>query len=235
MSAILKDFGASTRRKDPIVHFYETFLAAYDPRLREARGVYFTPEPVVSYIVRSVDGLLRSSFALAQGLSDSSQTLYKSSEDGQQRSTHRVLILDPACGTGTFLYEVIDHIREKFRQQNNAGKWAGYVHEHLLPRLFGFELLVAPYAVAHLKLGMQLAALDLPVEERSNWSYAPEGSERLSVFLTNSLEKAQKRSELLIGRYISDEANAAAEIKRDLPIMVVLGMWCLLAVAPIRW
>jgi hypothetical protein len=224
MDAILKDFGTNTRRRDPVVHFYETFLAAYDPRLREARGVYYTPEPVVSYIVRSVDGLLQSRFAVARGLSDSSQTFYKSNdENGQQKRTHRVLILDPACGTGTFLYKVIDLIREGFHQQNNAGKWPGYVHEHLLPRLFGFELLMAPYAVAHLKLGMQLTALDLPIEERPDWSYTPEASERLSVFLTNSLEAAQKRSELLIGRYISDEANAAAEIKRDLPIMVVLG------------
>jgi predicted helicase len=224
MEAILKDFGTRTRQQDPVVHFYETFLAAYDPLLRETRGVYYTPEPVVSYIVRSVHWLLKSRFALLKGLTDSSQVVYRPrGENDRERRAHRVLVLDPACGTGTFLYAIVDHIRDEFRRQNNAGKWAGYVHEHLLPRLFGFELLMAPYAVAHLKLGMQLAAFDLPAEERLDWSYSLESGERLQIFLTNSLQEAQKRSELLIGRYISDEANAAAEIKRELPIMVILG------------
>jgi type I restriction-modification system DNA methylase subunit len=143
ISAILQDFGKRTRQEDPVVHFYETFLAEYDPKLRETRGVYYTPEPVVSYIVRSVDKILQNDFGLPKGLADSSKL-----EDG----SHRVLILDPATGTGTFLYNVIKTIFKRY--ERNKGMWDGYVSEHLLPRIFGFELLVAPYAVAHLKLAV---------------------------------------------------------------------------------
>ncbi|MFL5817014.1 MAG: type ISP restriction/modification enzyme [Conexibacter sp.] len=217
MESVLRHFGARQRRQDPVVHFYETFLAAYDPRLREARGVYYTPEPVVSYIVRSVDEILRTSFDCPDGLADTQST---PRPDGERP---RVLILDPAVGTGTFLYGVVDHIREGFRDSNDAGKWSAYVRDHLLPRVFGFELLMAPYAVAHLKLGLQLAAADLPAERRSEWRYSLEHDQRLGVFLTNTLEEAIQRSDLLLGAYISEEANLAAEIKRELPIMVVLG------------
>jgi hypothetical protein len=179
---VLADFGKRTARQDPVVHFYETFLAAYDPKLREARGVYYTPEPVVSYLVRSVDYLLKTRFGCANGLADTATVEYEREEargtgvppvgghgqarpERSERDTHattkatspRVLILDPACGTGTFLYSVIDHIRDEFMRQGNAGMWSGYVRNHLLPRIFGFELLMAPYAVAHFKLGMLAA------------------------------------------------------------------------------
>jgi len=226
MAAVLAEFGKRTKREDPIVHFYETFLAAYDPQLRKSRGVYYTPEPVVSYIVRSVDYLLRTRFGCTNGLADTGTVTYKRvDESGNERmeTLPRVLVLDPACGTGTFLYAVVDLIREQFIQQGNAGKWPLYVRENLLKRLFGFELLMAPYAVAHLKLGMQLAGLDLPEAQRGEWGCDLAGDDRLGVYLTNTLEEALKKSELLMGGWISDEANAAAEIKRDLPIMVVLG------------
>ncbi len=226
MDAVLADFGKRTRREDPIVHFYETFLTQYDPKLRELRGVYYTPEPVVSYIVRSVDYLLREHFDCFDGLADTSTVTYSYvDENGERRtgSSPRVLLLDPACGTGTFLYSIIDLIRETYRKAGNAGMWSGYVREQLLPRLFGFELLMAPYAVAHLKLGMQLAALDLPKAERSNWAYDFETDERLGVYLTNTLEQAFSRSKLLLGGFISDEANEAARVKQDYPVMVVLG------------
>lgn len=213
MKAVLDDFGRRSGREDPVIHFYETFLAAYDAKLRKVRGVYYTPEPVVSYIVRSVDHLLKTRFKCPAGLADTART-----EDGQPR----VLVLDPACGTGTFLYAVVDHIREAFRQQGNAGMWSGFVREHLLPRLFGFELLMGAYAVAHFKLGMQLAAQDLP-DGRATWTYDFAGDDRLGVYLTNTLEEAVRRSDMLMARYISDEANAAVNVKRDLPIMVVLG------------
>ncbi len=214
MDAVLADFGRRSGREDPIIHFYETFLAAYDAKLRKVRGVYYTPEPVVSYIVRSVDHLLRCRFKCPAGLADTARTA-----DGQPR----VLVLDPACGTGTFLYAVVDHIREAFRQQGNAGMWSGFVREHLLPRLFGFELLMGAYAVAHFKLGMQLAAQDLPADGRDTWAYDFAGDDRLGVYLTNTLEEAVRRSDMLLARFISDEANAAVRVKRDLPIMVVLG------------
>lgn len=194
MAEILTDFGKGKGKEDPVVHFYETFLAAYDPRLREVRGVYYTPEPVVSYIVRSIDHLLKSRFNRPKGLAD-----------------ENTLILDPACGTGTFLYFVIDEIRRKFAKQ--AGAWDDYVAKHLLNRLFGFELLMAPYAVAHLKLGMQL----------QETGYRFGSDQRLGIYLTNTLEEAARRSEQLFASWVAEEANAAAEIKRDKPILVVLG------------
>ena len=230
MEAVLADFGKRAARQDPILHFYETFLAAYDPAMRERRGVYYTPEPVVSYIVRSVDHILRQRFNCPDGLADHSTATYETLEyDGNEAKTvnkqsHRVLVLDPACGTGSFLYGVIDHIREHYQNSGNAGRWDGYVKDHLLKRLFGFELLMAPYAMAHLKLAMQLAGQDLPAESRTGWAYDLANSERLGVYLTNSLEEGDMQVPLS-GPYrvIAEEANSAVEIKRDMPIMVVLG------------
>lgn len=194
MFEILKDFGKGKGKEDSVVHFYETFLAAYDPKMRELRGVYYTPEPVVSYIVRSIDHLLKTRFKRPKGLAD-----------------ENTLILDPATGTATFLYLVIDQIHQKFAEQ--AGAWDDYVTKHLLKRIFGFELLMAPYAVAHLKLGMQL----------QDTGYKFESDQRLGIYLTNTLEEAAKKSELLFANWVADEANAAAKIKRDEPILVVLG------------
>lgn len=196
MDEIGEDFARRRGREDPVVHFYETFLAAYDPKLRKVRGVYYTPEPVVSYIVRSVDWLVREKFGRPDGLADPT-----------------VLILDPACGTGTFLYAVVELIYQRFLERNDRGMWPSYVREKLLPRVFGFEIMVAPYAIAHMKLGIQLQEL----------GYDLSGEERLHIYLTNTLEEAAKKSEVLLGQYIAEEANAAAEIKRDKPIMVVIG------------
>ncbi len=217
LAAILHDFGRRTRQEDPIVHFYETFLAAYDPRMREARGVYYTPEPVVSYIVRSVDALLKSDFNLPDGIADATKIrlpLAGKEGDGmpqQLRETHKVQILDPATGTGTFLHSVIDLIHDTF--QGNKGMWSGYVSQHLLPRLFGFELLMAPYAVAHMKLGLQLAET----------GYDFSSSERLGVYLTNTLEEGFEGSSMLFAEWIVEEATAAGNVKYDAPVMVVIG------------
>jgi predicted helicase len=198
MEAVLKDFGKHMGKSDPVVHFYETFLKAYDPKVREMRGVYYTPEPVVSYIVRSIDHLLKDRFGKPQGLADD-----------------KTLILDPAVGTATFLYMVINEIHNANISQGQQGTWNNYVTDKLLPRIFGFELLMAPYAVAHLKLGLLL----------QETGYKFESDQRLGIYLTNTLEEAFKKSEQLAGfnEYIVDEANAAAEIKKDKPIMVVLG------------
>ncbi|MCY4082057.1 MAG: N-6 DNA methylase [Caldilineaceae bacterium] len=228
VEAILSAFSKREALQDPILHFYEPFLAAYDPSLQEQLGVYYTPEPVVSYIVRSVDWLLRKRFDCVAGLANHEAASYELVDDignTTSKESHRVLVLDPACGTGTFLYAVIDHIREYYRSSGNAGMWNGYVKEHLLNRMFGFELLMAPYAMSHLKLGMQIAAQDMPAESRQDWSYKFDSDERLGVYLTNSLEQAEAQSMTLFGplRVITEEASAAAEIKRDLPIMVVLG------------
>jgi len=196
MEAVLKDFGKRTAKEDPVVHFYETFLAAYDPKMREMRGVYYTPEPVVSYIVRSIEHLLKAHFDKPQGLADPS-----------------VLVLDPAVGTATFLYMVINEIHDALLSQGQAGLWNDYVAEKLLPRIFGFELLMAPYAMAHLKLGLLL----------KETGYQFEKEQRLGIYLTNTLEEAVKHSEALFANWITEEANAAAEIKKEKPIMVVLG------------
>ncbi|MFQ5431020.1 MAG: type ISP restriction/modification enzyme [Nitrospinota bacterium] len=212
IGAILKDFGRRTRREDPVVHFYETFLAAYDPKMREARGVYYTPEPVVSYIVRSVDHILKTDFKLSKGLADSRKVKVKTGDGQSETEVHKVQLLDPAVGTGTFLYSVIDEIRETFK--GNRGMWSGYVTEHLLPRIYGFELLMAPYAVAHMKLGLQL----------SESGYDFKTDERLQVYLTNTLEEAYELAGLSpFANWLGEEANAAGKVKRDTPIMVVLG------------
>ncbi len=214
MEAILRDFGRRTRQEDPVVHFYETFLAAYDPKMREARGVYYTPEPVVSYIVRSVDHLLKTDFNLPDGLADAARITVKvTDKDGQsrERETHKVQILDPATGTGTFLHSIIDHIYDTFR--GNRGMWSGYVSQHLLPRIFGFELLMAPYAVAHMKLGLQL----------KETGYDFRGSERLGVYLTNTLEGSFEGDTLPFAEWLAEEAAAAGGVKYNAPVMVVIG------------
>jgi len=197
MAAVLEDFGHRTRREDPVVHFYETFLAAYDPRMREARGVYYTPEPVVSYIVRSVDAILKEKFGRPLGLADPN-----------------TLILDPATGTATFLYYVIRHIYEELQRQGQIGAWSSYVREELLPRIFGFELLMAPYTIAHMKLGILLREL----------GYDFESNERLRVYLTNTLEKGVHSKETIgFAEYITQEADAATEVKKEAPIEVIIG------------
>lgn len=197
MGEILRDFGRRTRQEDAVVHFYETFLAAYDPSMRKTRGVYYTPEPVVSYIVRSIAHLLKTRFDRPLGLADPT-----------------TLILDPAAGTATFLYFVVQHIYDALVEQGQQGGWNDYVAQHLLPRLFGFELLMAPYAIAHMKLGILL----------QQTGYAFQGDQRLGVYLTNTLEEAVLHEGLPgFGRFITEEANAAAEVKRDKDILVVLG------------
>ena len=217
MDLVLADFGKRTRQEDPVVHFYETFLKAYDPKMREARGVYYTPEPVVSYIVRSVDHILRTEFGLPDGLADNSMIeVPVPGKPKETRMVHRVQILDPACGTGTFLAQVIETIRETVVAKHGAGMWPGYVHDHLLPRLYGFELLMAPYAIAHLKLGLRLKETGYDIEQ----------SERLRVYLTNSLEEAHEREHgqlTFFGTWLAEEADRASEVKRELPIMIVLG------------
>ncbi|HZM06374.1 MAG TPA: type ISP restriction/modification enzyme [Candidatus Saccharimonadales bacterium] len=226
MARVMEDFGKHGRRRDPVIHFYETFLQAYDPKLREVRGVYYTPEPVVNYIVQSIDRLLKNKFGIKAGLADHQKIPVKRTE-GEREITdqaHRVLILDPAAGTATFLYTVLDFIRSQFKSRKNAGQWSSYVHEHLLPRLFGFELLMAPYAVAHFKIGLALAAMDEEPLFRQQWSYEPQGNERVNIFLTNTLEDLEHTAEQLGPlRALSDEANSAYQVKAHKPVLVVLG------------
>ncbi|MDD4822370.1 MAG: N-6 DNA methylase [Bacteroidales bacterium] len=219
---LLKDYGKETKTEDPIIHFYETFLSEYDPALRKARGVWYTPQPVVSFIVRAVDDILKSEFDLPQGLADTSKTTMKVSVQATDKrykdnirtidqEVHRVQILDPATGTGTFLAEAIKLIHKKFEGQQ--GIWSNYVENHLLPRLNGFELLMASYAMAHLKLDLLL----------SETSYKPTGDKRFRVYLTNSLEEHHPDTGTIFANWLSAEANEANYIKRDTPVMVVMG------------
>jgi len=203
MDAILEDFRAKMNREDIVIRFYEDFLAAYKPKMRERRGVYYTPEPVVSYMVRSVDILLKEKFNKPLGLADP-----------------EVMILDPACGTGTFLLWIFQLIHQRFQENPDAltegledRSWSGYVKDRLLPRVFGFELLMAPYAIAHLKLGLFL--------EETGYQF--DSGKRLGVYLTNSLEDASRKAETLLEEFVSEEANLAAEIKQKCPISVVIG------------
>ncbi len=219
---ILKNYGKTTKMEDPIIHFYETFLAEYDPKLRKARGVWYTPAPVVNFIVRAVDDILKTEFGLPQGLADTSktkislntQTADKRSATGYkqiEQEVHKVQILDPATGTGTFLAEVIKHVHKKFKGQD--GIWSSYVENHLLPRLNGFELLMASYAMAHLQL-------DLLLKETG---FKPTKDQRTRVYLTNSLEEHHPDTGTLFANWLSTEANEANHIKRDTPVMCVIG------------
>jgi len=212
---ILKNYGKSTKMEDPIIHFYETFLSEYDPKLRKARGVWYTPAPVVNFIVRAVDDILKTEFDLPQGLADTSKTKIKVNVQGQNKlqeeEVHRVQILDPATGTGTFLAEVIKLVHRKFEGQQ--GIWSNYVETHLLPRLNGFELLMASYAMAHLKL-------DLLLKETG---FKPTKEQRFRVYLTNSLEEHHPDTGTLFANWLSSEANEANHIKRDTPVMCVIG------------
>jgi len=211
---MLKDFGKATHQTDPFIHFYETFLAEYDPKLRKSRGVWYTPEPVVNFIVRAVDDILKEEFGLSQGLADTSKIKIKVPNQGGtqiEQEVHKVQILDPAAGTGTFLAEVVKQIYSKFNGQQ--GIWSQYVDNHLIPRLNGFELLMASYAMAHLKLEMLLR----------DYGYIPKIEQRLRVYLTNSLEEHHPDTGTIFASWLSKEANEANHVKRDTPVMVVIG------------
>ena len=188
-------FAARNHLEDPVIHFYETFLAEYDPQRRVDRGVYYTPPQVISYIVRSVDSLLKTELNRPDGLADDD-----------------TLILDPATGTGGFLLTVLDHVREYVAETYGAGEWMQYVNAQLVRRIFGFELLVAPYTIAHLKLSLFLQA--------QGWR----ADERLGIYLTNTLEQPDEmQPSIPFAGFISDEANAALSVKRDEPLLAILG------------
>jgi len=219
---ILKNYGKTTKMEDPIIHFYETFLAEYDPKLRKARGVWYTPAPVVNFIVRAVDDILKTEFDLPQGLADTSKTKikvntqipdknFKSGYKQTEQEVHKVQILDPATGTGTFLAEVIKHVNKNFKGQE--GIWSSYVENNLLPRLNGFELLMASYAMAHLQL-------DLLLKETG---FKATKEQRTRVYLTNSLEEFHPDTGTLFANWLSSEANEANHIKRDTPVMCIMG------------
>lgn len=219
---LLETYGKSTRRHDPIVHFYEDFLADYDPKLRKARGVWYTPEPVVDFIVRGVDEILKTEFGLADGLADKSKITIKAktqthdarTKEGvkmTEKEVHRVQVLDPATGTGTFLAQVIKQVHSHY--ENMPALWSKYAKKDLIPRIHGFEIMMASYSMAHMKLDLLLRDLGHEMQD----------DERLGVYLTNSLEEAHPDSDNLFSRWLAEEANAANSIKKDTPVMCVIG------------
>jgi len=194
---ILKDYFERGKGSDPIFHFYETFLAAYNPEEREQRGVYYTPHPVVSYITRSLHGLLKKEFGRQDGFAAPSVT-----------------VLDPAAGTLTFIAEAARLAVEEYIEKFGKGSADRFIKDHILEHFFAFELMMAPYAAGHLKIGFLLEELGHPLKD----------DERLPFYLTNTLEMEELAQSSLPGtRSLSEESHHAAQIKKKKPILVILG------------
>lgn len=205
MKRVMRGFQSPNKQTDPLMHFYEDFLRQYDPKAKKSCGVYYTPQPVVDFIVGAVDDILKTEFNLPKGLADTSKV----------GDRHRVQILDPATGTGTFLAKVVNTIKESQCTCGNEGMWPAYVNQHLLPRIHGFELMMASYTIAHLKLNMVMSYYNDEYHELNTL-------ERLKIYLTNSLEQHTANEHSAYSALIAQEANSANEIKQN-PIMIVLG------------
>jgi len=201
-------WGKVHKKPDPVIYFYEDFLKEYDPILRKKMGAYYTPEPVVQFIVRAVDDILKKDFKLSKGLGDTAKT---------SEGLHKVQILDPATGTGTFISAVIRSIYKPFKDNKQTAAWPSYVQNELLPRVFGFEIMMAPYTIAHLKLSMAF--------KETKFKYF--NSKRLGIYLTNSLEGEETQQNLFSGvglsESIAQESLEASKIKKEKPIMIVTG------------
>jgi len=228
---ILRDFDKKSPEEDPVIHFYEHFLREYDAEKRFQRGVFYTPKPVVSFIVRSADEILRNEFGLEDGLADTTTwgTMAKRHKDltipqYAKPDDPFVQILDPATGTGTFLVEVVDVIfktmMDKWKVEGNSKKqinqlWNEYVSKFLLPRLYGFELMMAPYAIAHMKIGLKLYET----------GYRFQSDQRVNIFLTNSLEPPHDSSDQLqmFSPALANEAEVGNKVKVKVPTTVVVG------------
>ncbi len=223
LSKLLQNYGKNTLTTDPFLHFYETFLENYDKVTKQKRGVYYTPLPIVKFIVKAVDDTLKSDFNLKNGLADDSTTRYKrysdkdESKKGKNKNeyeeieTYKVQILDPATGTGTFLAEVVRKIYEYF--VNQKGMWSKYVDNVLIPRLNGFEIMMTPYVMCHLKLDLMLHDTEYMQTDAAN---------RFNVYLTNALERHETSQNSLF-YWLSEEAEKANSIKTEKPVMVVVG------------
>ena len=226
---ILKDFNRMTGggREDPVIHFYEEFLSEYDKEQKIQRGVYYTPQPVVNFMVRAVDDILKKEFNLKDGLASEETKEIMVEVDGKKRRERRIVpavqILDPATGTGTFLHKIIWQIYDNFCEKHEGeseerikAAWNEYVPKHLLPRLNGFELMMAPYAVAHMKLAMVL----------KDTGYDFGSDERLNVFLTNSLEEpgdSNMQLSLFEDDPLASESVEANQAKKNNAINVIIG------------
>ncbi|MDI6871907.1 MAG: N-6 DNA methylase [Bacillota bacterium] len=185
------------RGSDPIVHFYETFLAHYDPEERERRGVYYTPEPVVDYIVRSIHDLLKLRFGKPDGLASADVT-----------------ILDPAAGTMTFIARCTKEAVQEFTSKYGSGGCEAFICEHILPDFYAFELMIAPYAIGHLKMAFLLEEL----------GHRLTADERVRFYLTNTLDMTEPESARLpLLASLAEESLLAGRVKKEQPILVILG------------
>jgi len=194
---ILHEYHRTGKGRDPIIHFYETFLATYDPEIRERRGVYYTPEPVVGYIARSIHSILKTHFNLADGLA---------SED--------VKLLDPAGGTLTFPAEAIRLAADEFKEKYGEGGLHRWITKHILADFHAFELMMAPYAIGHLKIGFIFDEL----------GYKMSDDERFKLYLTNTLEMEEIKQIAIPGlSSLSEESHLAGKVKREQPVLVILG------------
>lgn len=197
INAILHQYERKGKGTDPIMHFYETFLSVYDPAMREMRGVYYTPEPVVGFIVRSLHSLLKSRFGLADGL-----------------ASPEVTLLDPAAGTLTFPAEAIRLAVSEFTQKYGEGGKPRFIQDHILKDFNAFELMMAPYAMGHLKISLLLEEL----------GYTLQADERFKLYLTNTLDINEIEGTALPGlSTLSHESKLAGKIKKQDPILVILG------------
>lgn len=222
MEAILQDFGRQKRGEDPVIHFYETFMRAYDPQQKTKRGEFYTPDPAVSFIVRSVDYLLRTEFGCEDGVAtpiNPSPKFRPLEFGGGQEGAFSPVFLDPATGTGTFLRYIImvawDTFYQKYKKLSNAQrkeKWNQYVRQSLLPRLYAFELKMSPYTIAHMKVGLTLQEYGFEFQE----------GERLRIYLTNALQPAHEVARVDTPA-LAHESEQANEVKNKAPITVVIG------------
>jgi hypothetical protein len=215
-------------KRDPSIHFYEDFLDAYDPQVRKDQGVYYTPDEVVSYIVRTAHASLQNDFGLPRGLADTTtwaaftKARKLTVPEGVDPKAPFVQVLDPALGTGTFLLRVIEVIHEtmqaEFKKQgldDDAARkaWVSYVRKDLLPRINGFELMMAPYIVSHLRLGLAL--------QETGFTFTK--NDRLRVFLTNTLEMHTPSQLSFIGEHVAEEAKETDRVKKEAAISVIVG------------
>jgi hypothetical protein len=197
VNTILHEYHRTGKGKDPIIHFYETFLATYDPQIRERRGVYYTPEPVVSYIVRSIHSIIKSHFNLADGL-----------------ASEEVKLLDPAAGTLTFPAEAIRLAADEFKNKYGEGGLHHWIRKHILANFHSFELMMAPYAIGHLKIGFIFDEL----------GYKMSDEERFKLYLTNTLEMEEIDQVFIPGlSSLSEESHLAGKVKKEQPVLVILG------------
>ncbi|OGU39198.1 MAG: DNA methyltransferase [Ignavibacteria bacterium GWA2_36_19] len=194
---ILDHYYHEGKGSDPVLHFYETFLAEYDPATREKRGVYFTPEPGVSFIVHSLHQILKEKFNMPDGLSSKDVTL-----------------LDPAGGTLSFMAKAIEVAVEEFVNKYGKGAVKNLIKDQILQNFYAFELMMAPYAIGHMKIAFLLEEL----------GYKMEDDERVKYYLTNTLDMKELEETKFPGMSsLSTESHEAGKVKKQVPILVVLG------------